>query len=258
MLEIIFTVITNIFYLLVIAAILPYLIGIPLSILINMIHRKLGIDLASFLDVIAIPGALFKQLPIDTYLMMRNWKTKTTKSTRINHAVSALVQNRTHSFSVYQTVTPGTSSEMNTVDTLVILILSYIPVFVLFIWLKYLSQITFYIIYMTGPAVAGIVIILFTISLIFGGIPAPSETILPVTFYFKKKPQVILALIINFFASLFVNMLYGPKVAVILFLLFSLLNFGLEQYLERRIQIMYKPLIPNLGDVDIIGDEWNI
>ncbi len=248
MLEIIYGFMGNMFKLFIIATFLPFIVRIIMQLTLNWIKNLIKIDLVPMLDVIAIPGAFLKNLPINIFLKSKGWDTRSNYRTRIGASITNLSRGRDDGFSLYQTPADKTSEELDNTSTVIIMALSYFGVLFFFLWLKYLKPIGGYLTYLFGPVTSQIIVWVFTLSLIIGGLPTPNETMLPITFYFKKNPHMIIAMICNFIAAVIASDLWGSSIATTIFILFSALNYILLKYFEWRIDNRYGSVVPNIDE----------
>lgn len=69
---------------------LPYLVRIIIQVTIGLVRRFLKFDLNPILDLIAVPGSLIRNIPIDIYLRIKGWSVSVRYSQRVGRSVSNL------------------------------------------------------------------------------------------------------------------------------------------------------------------------
>ncbi len=190
-------------------------------------------NIKPILNVIAYPGALIRAIPIYIILRTMGWNSVTYYNNKVGMPSSVIDRTSTGGFSI--TMYPPKDRKMKFNQTIIIVLISYLTTGLILLWLLYSHQIIIFLLFTMGPI--GIQFYYFmTISLIIGGFPTQSETMLSIKHYIMYNPHIVMMLIINFFASAIISYSIGSSVGIMLFVITSAISLLIDKYYKREIE----------------------
>lgn len=211
---------------------LPYFIRIIIQVAIGFVKRILKFDLNPILDMIAIPGSLIRNIPIDIYLKIKGWTISVTYAQRVGRSVSNLSGRYAGGFMIF--MRPGYKRPADFRDTIFIMINSYSMTFLFYLWIKYANEVVKFFTAILGVNPGYFMFVIFSLSFALGGLPTSSETVLPLKFIFKDKPVILGGIISIFMGSVILNGYYGSTIAWTIFFLMTGLIIIYDRMLDIR------------------------
>lgn len=211
---------------------LPYFVRIIIQVVIGFIKRILKFDLNPILDMIAIPGSLIRNIPIDIYLKIKGWTVSVTYSQRVGRSVSNLSGAYAGGFSIF--MRPGHKRPADFRDTIFIMLSSYSMTFLFYLWMKHANDVVKFFTAILGLNSAYFLFVMCSLSFALGGLPTSSETVLPLKFLFKDKPVVLGGIVSIFMGSVILNRYYGPTIAQVTFMLMTAITITYDRMLDTR------------------------
>ncbi|MCY3411766.1 MAG: hypothetical protein INQ03_09055 [Candidatus Heimdallarchaeota archaeon] len=228
-------------YFLLVASLLPYLLQIIIHILTSFINRTFKFRINPILNVIALPAAIIKNVPVNLYLMLKGWDLSITYFDSVGKSSSNLSSSGLNSFTFshrpgYRDDGTGkmVKQDLTSWDSIFIMINSYVMTFLIFLWFDHLGEVMDFLVYVMGVQASYFTIILLSISFVLGGLPTPGETMLPIVHYFKKKPHMVFSFISAFVGVVILNAITGPAIATSVYMIAVAIYLLLDTILERR------------------------
>lgn len=227
--------------------ILPLLVQTMINGLISMVERVIRMNIRQFLNLIFFPGSLVRLGLLYLTLSLMGWEPSLSHHNVVGSNTAMSTGRSRRGFMI--SMRPKNKQSMGLREMIIIAAASQLAWLLVLLMVIYYDPIIITLSRLVGPS-APTWYFVAIISLIFGGMPIPEESMLPLEYLISHYPHWVGALSILGLASAVISGIYGPSIGQLWFLIISALMVARERITRKRLE----DIDSSLFDADLIGE----